>query len=120
MNDWSELLADEDEDVNQDLRADITIGRPMGDDSFVNRIQEMTGRNLRKGKSGRAAKNRGEFGQRQSAKVMSQILIFVTKSVSNCHDRNFCDNKGVLYLSDECHDIVDKNMCQDIVDCCVL
>jgi putative transposase len=59
VKNWSELLEDGDEEVNQDLRSGITIGRPMGDDSFVNRVQEMTGRNLRKGKPGKPAKNEG-------------------------------------------------------------
>jgi putative transposase len=59
VKNWSDLLANGDEEVNQNLRFGVTIGRPIGDDSFVKRVQEMTGRNLRKGKPGKPAKNEG-------------------------------------------------------------
>jgi hypothetical protein len=59
VKNWSDLLANGDEEVNQNLRSGVTIGRPIGDDSFVKRVQEMTGRNLRKGKPGKPAKNEG-------------------------------------------------------------
>jgi len=57
VKNWSELLVNGDEDANQSLRSGSAIGRPMGDESFVKMIQEITGRNLRKGKPGRAVKN---------------------------------------------------------------
>jgi len=56
VNNWSELLANGDENANQDLRSGAAIGRPMGDESFVKRIQEITGRDLKKGKPGKAVK----------------------------------------------------------------
>jgi putative transposase len=52
---WPEFLAIGDEDTNQILRSGAAIGRPMGDESFVQRIQEITGRDLRKGKPGKTA-----------------------------------------------------------------
>jgi putative transposase len=57
VKNWSELLANGDADANQKLRSGATIGRPLGDESFVKRIQDITGRDLRKGKPGKAAKS---------------------------------------------------------------
>ena len=57
VGNWSELLEGGDEDANRDLRSGVSTGRPMGDDRFMERVQEMTGRNLRKGRPGRAAKS---------------------------------------------------------------
>ena len=56
VKNWPELLADRDEEANRNLRSGITVGRPMGDESFVKKVQEITGRKLQKGKPGKATK----------------------------------------------------------------
>jgi putative transposase len=57
VKNWSEILANGDEEANQNLRAGAAIGRPMGDESFVEMIQEITRRDLRKGKPGKVVKS---------------------------------------------------------------
>ena len=51
--DFAELLASEEEaDLFASLRAAETIGRPLGDDRFLARVEKRTGRVLKAGKRG--------------------------------------------------------------------
>ena len=50
---WSDYLAwQEDSEAIKNLRANVKSGRPVGDDRFINRLEELTGRKLRKSKPG--------------------------------------------------------------------
>lgn len=56
VTDWGELLAGDDEEANKILRAGVKIGRPVGNESFLQKIEAITGRDLSKGKPGRPKK----------------------------------------------------------------
>lgn len=56
VQNWQELLVVEDGKADAELRAGSKIGRPMGCDSFLDRVEELTGRKLRKRKPGRPKK----------------------------------------------------------------
>jgi len=56
VNDWGELLSSDDEEANNKLRAGVKTGRPVGNESFLQSIEAMTGRDLSKGKPGRPVK----------------------------------------------------------------
>jgi putative transposase len=51
------LAAGEDEDLSTRLRRAETIGRPLGDDTFLTRLERDSGRPLKPAKRGRRAKN---------------------------------------------------------------
>lgn len=57
VTNWQELLAHDDEDADHTLRSAVTTGRPVGNEAFVQRIQELTGRNLQKRKPGRRGRS---------------------------------------------------------------
>jgi putative transposase len=55
--DWSAWLAEGDpEQTLQALRTNTLSGRPVGNDSFVSRIEDLIGRSLRRGNRGRPKK----------------------------------------------------------------
>ncbi|GFO57674.1 hypothetical protein GMSM_46810 [Geomonas sp. Red276] len=56
VENWSELLEDDDEEANRKLRSGVKIGRPIGSESFVHKMEEITGRDLGKHKAGRPSK----------------------------------------------------------------
>ena len=56
VKDWGELLSGDDEEADNKLRAGVKIGRPVGNDSFLHKIEAITGRDLSKGTPGRPAK----------------------------------------------------------------
>ncbi|SFK14309.1 transposase [Caulobacter sp. UNC279MFTsu5.1] len=59
--DFAAMIADgEDEALSRGLRRAETIGRPVGGEAFIARLEALTGRPLAPGKRGR--KPRGEFG----------------------------------------------------------
>ncbi|GFO66975.1 hypothetical protein GMLC_05540 [Geomonas limicola] len=62
VHNWQELLAEQDTNANAVLRAGSKIGRPMGSDGFLESIEHLTGRNLRKGRAGRP-KKKGRRGR---------------------------------------------------------
>ncbi len=60
IGDFAELLASAAEaDLFSRLRAAESIGRPLGDDRFVARIERLTRRRLRPGKRGPKSKREG-------------------------------------------------------------
>ncbi|WP_235840230.1 transposase [Citrifermentans pelophilum] len=56
VKDWRELLEGEDEEADDKLRAGVKIGRPVGSESFIERVEAITGRDLGKGRPGRHPK----------------------------------------------------------------
>lgn len=64
---FADLLDDEPEtDLFDRLRAAESIGRPLGDDRFVARIERLTARTLRPGKRGPKPKTRPDKARRKS------------------------------------------------------
>ena len=55
IDDWHALLS-ADPDTLKDLRRHTRTGRPLGDESFLERVERLTGRSLRPGKPGRKRK----------------------------------------------------------------
>ena len=53
VSDWHALLTGDDRTTDEKLRAGVKIGRPMGDEAFVQSLEEITGRTLFKGKPGK-------------------------------------------------------------------
>lgn len=53
VSDWRSLLKKTDDELDRKLRAGVPLGRPMGDEAFVQKVGEIVGRNLSKGKPGR-------------------------------------------------------------------
>ena len=56
VRDWRSLLAGEDVETDKKLREGVKIGRPLGSESFLRRIESLTGCDLSKGKPGRPEK----------------------------------------------------------------
>ena len=53
IKDWSSYLSEEDKEMDKDLfRKHGRIGRPLGDEEFVIRLEKITGKSLRKKKPG--------------------------------------------------------------------
>ncbi len=52
------IAAGEDEEMSRRLRRAETVGRPLGDDAFLDRLEKATGRTMRPGKPG---KRRGQL-----------------------------------------------------------
>ncbi len=53
VNDWVALLASDDRTVYDDFRKHERTGRPLGDESFIDRVSRLTGRELAVKKAGR-------------------------------------------------------------------
>ncbi len=53
IEDWSSYLAEDDRDIDRNLfREHARTGRPLGDEKFIIKLEEITGRALKKGKPG--------------------------------------------------------------------
>jgi len=55
VTNWKELLTGDDEEANKELRAGAKTGRPLGNVSFLQRMEAITGRELAKRTPGRPA-----------------------------------------------------------------
>jgi len=56
VTNWREFLSVENAAQDKDIRAGVKTGRPIGSESFLHGIEELTGRDLSKGKPGRPEK----------------------------------------------------------------
>lgn len=56
VTDWEGFLTVEDQEQDKTVRAGSKIGRPTGSESFLQKVEEITGRDLVKGKAGRPVK----------------------------------------------------------------
>ena len=54
VNDWYDFLTSNDNEIDKRLRKATRIGRPAGSEEFHMKVQNLTGRNLRKKKPGQA------------------------------------------------------------------
>ena len=53
IKDWSSYLAEDDRDIDRNLfREHACTGRPLGDEKFIIKLEEITGKVLKKGKPG--------------------------------------------------------------------
>ena len=52
INDWKDYLSQEKVDEVKKIRQSINIGRPLGDDRFIDRIEKYLGRSVRRQKPG--------------------------------------------------------------------
>ena len=53
IGNWAAYLAEEDKETDKNLfKKHTSIGRPLGDESFLTRLEKISGRRLRKRKSG--------------------------------------------------------------------
>jgi len=57
VKDWYEFLEGGDNDIDKKLRTATRTGRPAGGDQFLLKIENLTRRNLRRKKPGRAKKS---------------------------------------------------------------
>lgn len=57
VDDWSSFLSDGNLELEEGVRASTRTGRPVGDDDFIDSIELVTGRSLRRKKSGRPRKS---------------------------------------------------------------
>jgi putative transposase len=58
--DWRAFLLQGEAEANSRIRAGVSLGRPMGDAAFLERIERLTGRILRKRKPGRSGNQSNE------------------------------------------------------------
>lgn len=56
VDDWSSFLSDANIKLEEGVRASTRTGRPVGDDVFIDSLELVTGRSLRRKKSGRPRK----------------------------------------------------------------
>jgi len=62
IKDWSSYLSEGDENIDKNLfKKHARTGRPLGDDKFLTKLEEITGKVLKKRKPGRKGES-GEFG----------------------------------------------------------
>ena len=52
VNDWLEYLGQQDPDAHKSIRMHTNTGRPLGDDALIEKVEAITGRDLRKKKPG--------------------------------------------------------------------
>jgi putative transposase len=53
IKDWASYLAEEDKEADRDVfKKHARIGRPLGDEGFIEKLEKISGRNLRKKRPG--------------------------------------------------------------------